>query len=346
MDPARQRRRSRLAPVIVHVIIWCGILCIPLLPDPWDNEVVGLSPVAERAIKAAILVLVLLVFYASYGILAPRYFFTKRYRTYVLFTLGVLAIALGFVVLLSTALTFADGTFTKSMLPILSALFIVFTLASLGGTGLRTIAEWRKLQSERDALALERSKSELEALRSRVDPHYLFNSLNTIYALAHRRDPRTEGAVLQLSTLMRYVLTVGGKDRVSLEQEFEHLKAFIEFQRLRSTAHVQVELEIRGELSGVMIDPLLLQPLVENAFKHGVSAHELSPIQVEAIMDNGMLRFQVTNRINRQPAQDHSSGTGLGNVRRRLELKYPGKHLLRIRSEEDIHHVDLTIDLT
>jgi len=346
MDTALQHRFFKLTPILIHTLVWCGLLCIPLLPDLWNNQVVDLPAGTERAIKVTIVLLVLLMFYASYAYLAPRFFFKKRYAAYLLGTLGVRVAALLVCMWLGTKLTFVDGSFTRSLLPLLAALFILFMLAGMAGTGSRMLVEWRKLKDERDALELERSKSELIALRARVDPHYLFNSLNTIYALAHRKDPRTEGAVLQLSTLMRYVLSASGKDRVMLEQEVEHLKAFMEFQRLRSGANVEAVLDTRGDRSGVMIDPLLLQPFVENAYKHGVSAHEPSPIRVELEVDRGRLRFGVLNKVHRERPPVASTGNGQSNVRRRLELKYPGKHILSIRAEEGQYSVDLTIDLT
>ncbi len=329
----------------MHVVVWGGLLSIPFLPDLWDNEVVGLSVARERVIKASLVGLVVAVFYVSYALLAPRFFFTKRYGAYLLSALGVRLAALGVCLLLGMGVTFADPSFTRSALPVLGALFIVFMLASMAGTGLRMIREWRRLKAERDALELERSKSELAALRARVDPHYLFNALNAIYALAHRKDPRTEGAVLQLSTLMRYVLTAGNKERVPLENEVEHIRAFMEFQRLRSGEQVQAELKTGRDLNGILIDPLLLQPFVENAYKHGVSTHAPSPIHVEVDVVRGLLLFHVSNRIHRERSTEASTGNGLANVRRRLELKYPDKHTLTIRTEDGLYRVDLTIAL-
>lgn len=344
LDHTTKRKLAKLVPVFMHVVIWGGLLSIPFLPDLWDNEVVDLPLATERLLKGIIVALVVALFYISYALLAPRFFLPKRYGAYLLSTLGVRLVALGVIALLGRSVTFADPSFTRSVLPVLVALFVVFMLAGMAGTGLRMIREWRRLKLERDALELERSKSELAALRSRVDPHYLFNALNTIYALAHRKDERTEGAVLQLSTLMRYVLTAGNTDRVPLENEVEHIRAFMDFQRLRSGELVQAELKTTGDLTGIMIDPLLLQPFVENAYKHGVSAHEASPIRVELDVVRGLLIFHVSNRIHRDRTRDVSTGNGLANVRRRLELKYPDQHTLSIRTEEGLHRVDLTIE--
>lgn len=346
IDTTPQQKLTRLMPVLMHVVVWGGLLSIPFLPDLWDNRVVGLSPATERAIKYTLVGLVVAVFYSSYAFLAPRFFLTKRYAAYVFAALGIRLLALLICAVVGRNITFADGAFTRSVLPLLVALFIVFMLASMAGTGLRMLREWRKLKAERDALELERSRSELAALRARVDPHYLFNSLNTIYALAHRKDPRTEGALLQLSTLMRYVLTAGGKDRVALEQEVEHIKAFMDFQRLRNGDLVQAELKTSGDLNGVLIDPLLLQPFVENAYKHGVSAHEPSPIRVEIDIVRGLLLFHVSNRLHRETTQEASTGNGLANVRRRLDLNYPGRHTLTTRTENGEYRVDLTIDFS
>ncbi len=135
----------------MHVVVWGGLLSIPFLPDLWDNEVVGLSVARERVIKASLVGLVVAVFYVSYAVLAPRLFFTKRYGAYLFSALGVRLAALGVCLLLGMGVTFADPSFTRSALPVLGALFIVFMLASMAGTGLRMIREWRRLKAERDA---------------------------------------------------------------------------------------------------------------------------------------------------------------------------------------------------
>lgn len=346
LENGQQQKLARLIPVLMHIVIWGGLLCIPFLPDLWDNEVIDLPLGTERLLKGSIVVLVVAVFYVSYAFLAPRFFLAKRYGQHLMWAFVVRLIALGLVALLGRSVTFADPSFTRSVLPVMVALFVVFMLASMAGTGLRMIREWRRLKVEREALELERSRSELAALRARVDPHYLFNALNTIYALAHKKDERTEVAVLQLSTLMRYVLAAGNKERVPLEDEVEHIKAFMDFQRLRSGELVQAELNSTGDLNGIMIDPLLLQPFVENAYKHGVSAHEPSPMSVDVEVVRGVLRFKVTNRIHRERAAETSTGNGLANVKRRLQLKYPDRHTLVIRMDDGVHRVDLTIHLS
>jgi LytS/YehU family sensor histidine kinase len=203
------------------------------------------------------------------------------------------------------------------------------------------------MRSERHKQELETEKltSELGFLKSQINPHFLFNTLNNICSLARKKSDETEPALLKLSEIMRYMIHDSLEDKVLLSKEIEYLHNYIELHLLRLSGKVRVEFSIIGDPASRMIEPLLLIPFVENAFKHGVSYQEDPPITILIRIVDDMIQFQVENRIfgSTDGALPEESGIGLRNVRRRLDLLYPGKHELKIVEEEKTFRVDLTI---
>jgi LytS/YehU family sensor histidine kinase len=193
----------------------------------------------------------------------------------------------------------------------------------------------------------EKLHSELAFLKSQVNPHFLFNILNNICSLARKKSDDTENAIIQLSRIMRYMLYDSKDEKVSLEKEAEYLQNYIDLQRLRISDSVIINFKIEGNINGKMVEPMLLIPFVENAFKHGVSYLEASHIDIHLKIDNNDLQFRIeNNRIkkNDDPIQQES-GIGLKNVLRRLDLLYPGTHTINIEETTTKYIVNLDISL-
>jgi two-component system, LytTR family, sensor kinase len=336
--------RTRIINIVIHVTWWASLLVVPFIAQPLSEQTRSSVSGPDMRLDVVFVLLMMVVFYVNFLVLAPRYLMRKRYAAYALASLLLLALVMTVAYVIGHELIPVDWSDPRTVLVEWGALIFPFMLIGMASTGIRFVSDRQRLVRQQEILELERSRHELDALRARVDPHYLFNSLNTIFALAHRKDPRTEDAVMKLSHLMRYVLSAGGKGSVTLASEWQHLQAYVDFQRLRSTEHVQVAIELRGDASQVSIEPLLFQPLVENAFKHGVSAHEASPIRIELDVRPEQLHFHVSNRVHRQTTGEGPTGAGMSDLRRRLELTYPGKHELRVRVEEGIYRMDLSID--
>ncbi|RYZ24314.1 MAG: histidine kinase [Chitinophagaceae bacterium] len=199
---------------------------------------------------------------------------------------------------------------------------------------------------------LGHSEAGLDFLRSQINPHFLFNALNTLYGLAlNEGAERTAGGVQMLGDMMRFMMQENLQPEIDLTREVEYLKNYIALQELRTegTGSVQVQTSIGETLPGLRIAPMLLIPFVENAFKHGVSFREASFIKVLLEEKNGTLFFDVHNSCHEKPHDDperFKSGIGLENVRRRLELLYPGRHQLFVRDTGKEFFVHLSIDLT
>lgn len=203
---------------------------------------------------------------------------------------------------------------------------------------------------EKELLEKEKQKTEVElkALKAQINPHFFFNTLNSIYSMALDKDERLPGTVLQLSDLMRYFLYESRDNFVPLEKELAVADNYIALQRIRSGKQLSIEIKKEGEVSGQKIAPLLLITFLENAFKHGAKGDSVNTfIRIDIKSEKDKLNFMVENNkgiIDEVNTGDHS-GLGLENVKRQLELLYPGKHRLDIKDKQDSFIVELHLNL-
>lgn len=229
-----------------------------------------------------------------------------------------------------------------SIQPILSSL-----IAVLCSFCYRVILDNRARQQmvkERETIDLQ---SELTFLRSQISPHFMFNVLNNLVSLARKKSDKLEPSLISLSQLMRYMLYESDDNRVFLSKEVEYLKSYINLQMLRYGTNVKVNLETHGELDMFTIEPMLLIPFVENAFKHGIGMIEHPAINIFISVNNtGELNFRVGNIVSpHDVSKDSNSGIGILNVRRRLAILYPNKHELDIVNADNNFTVNLYINL-
>jgi len=192
----------------------------------------------------------------------------------------------------------------------------------------------------------EKLNAELAYLKAQINPHFLFNTLNSIYALAIDKSDETPTAVVKLSGMMRYVLQDAEREFVPMTREMEYLSDYIDLQQIRWNYKVDVNLMIKGDQEGKRIAPLILQPFVENAFKHGVSSDAPSSISVLIAIHKNALTFIVENRkLRRNVSENDRSGIGIDNTKQRLALIYPGSHKLQIQDQDEKFKVSLSIKL-
>lgn len=196
-------------------------------------------------------------------------------------------------------------------------------------------------------LKAEKTVSELAFLRSQISPHFIFNVLNGLVYLIRTNSQLAEETTIKLSKMIRYVLYESDSRQVVLSQEVEYLRNYIELQTVRFGEDVTIDFQASGQLQDQIIEPMLLIPFVENAFKHGVGMIEDPFIHIYLSCDQNQLNFQVQNKITpEQPeARDRQSGIGLKNVKRRLELLYPNLHELAINNQQDLFTVTLQLTL-
>jgi len=192
-------------------------------------------------------------------------------------------------------------------------------------------------------------QTELDLLKAQINPHFLFNTLNNLFGMARNQDAATAEGISRLSHLMRYMIHDSQVDRIDLDKEVEQVRRLIELQKLRFTGEDDIDIDFLtvGEINTIQIPPMILLPFVENAFKHGISLDKTSFVHIVLKSQRERLEFSVKNSTHapRQKRKESEAGLGLSNVRRRLELLYPGRHELKIEERENTFEASLSIEL-
>jgi sensor histidine kinase YesM len=210
---------------------------------------------------------------------------------------------------------------------------------------IKLVKHWYLKKTENERLEKEKLRAELELLKGQLHPHFMFNTLNSIYAMALRNSSQTAEAIHKLSNLMRYMITECNTPAISLEKEIQVIKTYIELEKSRLGDRLDHTLNINGKLSERVIAPLLLLPFVENSFKHGAYLMEDQAwVSLDINLRDDQFVFKLINGKNSQ-AKPPSSGIGLSNVKKRLSLLYPQSHDLRITEDEETYVVTLTLML-
>jgi len=298
----------------------------------------------------------------SYGGM-PRYLYTRQYLRFfafvllcalistILFRLVEILIAdpVLYEVIKKHDKTFIwhklDGTFNEQLLRY-TYMLDAFEQANLI-VWIAVAIKFFKMWYEKQQAALE---AELIVLKGQLHPHFLFNTLNNLYALTLTQSPRSPSVVIGLSEILRYMLYEANADVVDLRRDVEVIQNYVALEKIRYEERLDLNLSINGLEPGQRIVPLLILPLVENAFKHGTSEKIGEAwINMDLQVKDNLLKFKISNSKPDQPAkkdpEENHSNIGLANVRKRLAILYPSGHQLRILEEEDIFAVILEINL-
>jgi two-component system LytT family sensor kinase len=218
-------------------------------------------------------------------------------------------------------------------------------LYAIFGTMFRFSINWFKTQKYEEELEKQNIANELALLRSQINPHFLFNTLNNIHAFVYRDQDKTAFGIIKLSEIMRYMLYDSNSEKVMLEKEITYINNYIDIQKLRVKEPDYIQFTVEGSVTGKQIPPLLLITFIENAFKHG-KKNAISPgIVITLKTENNSLLFRVMNYIApANSASDEYKGFGLKNLRRRLDLLYQGKYRLTTQTIEEQYIVELLIE--
>jgi len=220
--------------------------------------------------------------------------------------------------------------------------FMVFTV----GTCVAVIQRWLKTEEHRKETESEKLNTELSFLKSQINPHFFFNTLNNIYSLAIVKSEKTAPAVMKLSSIMRYILTETNNDFVPLQNEVDFTKNYIELQQVRLTEKTTVNFDVIGNVENKNIAPLLFIPFVENAFKYGISTKSTSEINIHIeSLDNKIIFTSSNSIVKSENNMMENTGIGINNVKRRLELMYSDKHVLTNTIKDNIYLVHLEISI-
>lgn len=221
------------------------------------------------------------------------------------------------------------------------SLFVIYPLM------LTFTVRYFSVQKAKAELMAQQKESELSLLRSQINPHFLFNTLNNIYSLVYSGSPDAHKSVMMLSELMRYSLYKSSTEMVTLDSEIQYINNYIELELLRLKNKNFIVKDILNETSGLEIVHMMLIPFVENAFKYSDKNASTPSIRIKIRLDGTVLKFYISNKIDREMQREikNESGIGLSNVKKRLDLLYTGNYNLEIIERDNEFTVKLTLDL-
>ena len=296
------------------------------------------------AIKVTVLALLV---YTTNQLLIPRLLYKKKYwlffSIYLAMTIGMGLMKLKIIMAIVYPGLAPFANFKTRFYDNIIPVFLLVT----AGAACRLIKDYLQSQRRLTEIAQEKAQTELKFLKSQINPHFLFNSLNSIYFLIDKQNTEARKTLLQFSDLLRYQLYDCNAETIAIETEVAYLQDYIRLQKLRKDTNYEVAVNIEAELKGFQIVPLLLIPFVENAFKH-ISNHlnGRNYVHVDLSRNNGSFSFCVENSKETQLQKTLvPGGIGLNNVRRRLELLYPDKHQLEIHNNENTFKVELELKI-
>jgi two-component system LytT family sensor kinase len=322
----------------IHLLVWASVLMIPLLIFRNFPITTGLPDYYFLVTN----IFHIGLFYLNAWFLYPVLFNRRTWWIYFA-VIGILLVLSYYAKLFILHQVFPGFILTSFNNRILFFPPLPFFLASFLFRFLTDRVRQEKQEKERKAEHLE---SELKFLRSQISPHFLFNMMTNMVSLARQKSEFLEPALIQLSDLLRYMLYDSARERFPLSQEIIHLKSYVELQQLRFGEGLDLSLEIKGEEPDCYIEPMLLVPFVENAFKHGIGLVPEPFIKIRMEMQDGQLIFSVVNNYDRSDlSKDNGSGIGLRNVKNRLNLLYPQKYSLSISDDGSVYSVTLQLDM-
>lgn len=221
---------------------------------------------------------------------------------------------------------------------------LVIGISIAASIAYRSVYDWFENEKVKRQMETLQLKTELAFLKSQINPHFLFNTLNNIYTLAFQQSDKTADAVAKLSGMMRYLLYDSRDEYVPFNREIDCINQLIELQQLRIRGKMALIYEVKVESDSSLIAPLLLLPFVENLFKHGELSEIQDPAVIRISLVDGLLEFYTRNKINRH-LKDETKGIGFPNVVRRMELLYPDKFTINRMKNETHFSVNLTIQI-
>ncbi len=286
--------------------------------------------------------------YVNVLYLIPKFLAKRRYLPYAILTVMNLGLWTNFNIILFEDLIdyIFPGYYFISYYEFLDILKFTFSFIAIS-TLLKLSKGWFKMvDAENKIIKLESESinSELKALKDQLNPHFLFNSMNNIHSMAIKSADKTQALVRHLSDLLRYTLYETSEDFVPLQNEIDFLKNYIELQRVRIESNAELDLIIKGDLKNKTIAPLLLMPLIENAFKHGMKADIQDTFVRVVINVESQIKIIIENNNGKASSYNRASGIGLKNVQRRLELLYSNHHQLNVFSEGKTFKVELILE--
>jgi len=358
MFAGMSRKSTSFSTVLLHICICLAFMCLPYVFSS-DGGLLHWPDLAHNGHDRTyfgIYAILLSFFYWNYFFLLPRYYFTGKYISYFAIVAAVLVFILWFSHFLDRPFEeFFGHQKRPHPMPYFEShegmhgrppffprptqyehTLLVFIV---GLVGCLCIAVNTRFLKTRD----EKMQAELSWLKAQINPHFLFNTLNSIYSLALAKDERTADSIIQLSELMRYIMHNANQDEIRLEKEINYINNYIALQRSRLGDTVTIRYEVEGNSIGKTIAPLILISFIENAFKHGVNPEENSEIDIQiAITDTDLTLRCVNNKVY---SVQSDSGIGMQNTRERLKMLYADRHEVTVTEDDGSYTIQLKLQI-
>lgn len=340
----------------VVVLVHCGYWLVYLLLISAVLAAVGAQ--ARRPLPAQLLpplsLVVLCVspnlvsFYSFYFLLAPRFLARKKILRLIIFGMPVCVLCAGAGALLSAAFFgFGQAIFSdaREFISITASLFAVCAVHGAAALVLRGFVAWYDELALKEELARRNFEVELALIKSQMNPHFLFNTINNIDVLISK-DPALASAYLnKLSGILRYMVYETKAERIPLARELDYVEKYVELQKIRTTNPGRINFEVTGDANNLTVAPMILFPFIENAFKHTEGRKSSNSVRIKVAVEKTGIAFECENSYQAGTNERQDFG-GMGNelIRRRLALAYPGRHSLEVTADGAVYKVKLTLN--
>ena len=328
-----------------HVIFWLLIfgLWFMLRYEDYDTPAIAFKVTFVKLVDLVLMV------YITNNLLIPFFLYKKKYGLFILLFLVMILLSSVIKMYVVGQLTddpaiFSTGGDLKGRIydNVIPHFFLV-----IAGASFKLMFDQLNLQKKMAELAKDKAEAELNFLKSQINPHFLFNSLNSVYFLIDKNNSDARQALHKFSDMLRYQLYEANGEKIPIEKEIDYLQDYVHLQQLRKDENYKVQFNCSNEVKNFSIEPLLLIPFVENAFKH--ISHKSKGdnfVKLDLTRSNGYFEFSVENSCEKgiYTTEQHG-GIGMNNVKRRLELLYPGTHQLTVIDNEHRFKIDLKLKI-
>lgn len=308
-------------------------------------------PSESLAMKITLLKVADLAFmvYVTNYLLIPYLFYRKKYFLFGLVFIVFVFASSVFKMYIEGQLTHSPQTFNlfdRFKVRFYDNVIPHYLLVSTGAA-FKLLIDYARVQRRLGEMAKEKAEAELNFLKSQINPHFLFNSLNSVYFLIEKENVPAREALHKFSDMLRYQLYECGDNKIAIEKEISYLQDYVDLQKLRRGEGDDVQFHYSPNVKGFLIEPFLLMPFVENSFKHlsHFSNGKKNLVKIEADRVNGEFHFNVCNTVEYTSTKTPAGGIGLKNVKRRLELLYPNKHVLEIKEQNNLFDIRLKLKI-
>lgn len=346
----KSEHQNKLKTILFHLFFWIAVWFFFVYFFSYNTSDTRYVP----WFSSILLPLTMTVTYFIVYFLIPKYLLTKKYFLFALYSFYTVVASSYIIVLIIYGCLIFLLSFNISIMPPMSRNFVfilimvylvvgIISFVSLLQQNFNTISKNKELQNKILEAQLQFKEQELHYLKMQIHPHFLFNTLNTIYGFALKQSKQTPEIILMLSNLLDYILYQINKPKVGLKEEILHIREYIELEKIRFQDTLKVIFNSDEINNEIQIAPMLLIPFVENAFKHGNLIDGFLNIEINISMLKNQLNFEIRNTVLKSEEKESKKGIGLENIKKRLDLNYSNNYQLTNEMKDNWYSVNLTI---